>query len=48
VGEKTVCRTSIKLEYCPTSEMIADILTKGLNRERFCYLRKKTGMESLE
>ena len=39
---------TIKLEYCPTSEMIADILTKGLARERFCYLRKKAGMESHE
>ena len=39
---------TIKLKYCPTKEMIADILTKGLNREQFCYLRKKAGIESHE
>ena len=43
VGDDT-----IKLEYCPTNEMVADILTKGLARERFCYLRQKAGMESHE
>ena len=43
-----VADSTIKLEYCPTNEMIADILTKGLSRERFCYLRKKAGMESHE
>ena len=36
----------IKLKYCPTKEMIADILTKGLNHERFCYLHKKARIES--
>ena len=39
---------TIKLKYCPTKEKIADILTKGLNREQFCYLRKKAGIESHE
>ena len=39
---------TIKLKYCPTKEMIADFLTKGLNREQFCYLRKKAGIESHE
>ena len=43
VGDDT-----IKLEYCPTNEMVADILTKGLVRERFCCLRQKAGMESHE
>ena len=43
VGDDT-----IKLEYCPTNEMVADILTKGLARERFFYLRQKAGMESHE
>ena len=39
---------TIKLKYCPTKEMIADILTKGLNCEQFCYLRKRAGIESHE
>ena len=39
---------TIKLKYCPTKEMIADFLTKGLNREQFFYLRKKAGIESHE
>ena len=43
-----VADSTIKLEYCPTNEMIADMLTKELSRERFCYLRKKAGMESHE
>jgi hypothetical protein len=43
VGDKT-----IKLKYCPTKEMVADILTKGVAREQFCYLRQKAGMESHE
>ena len=32
------------LEYCPTVEMVADILTKGLNREIFCKFRDMSGM----
>ena len=39
---------TINLKYCLTEEMIADFLTKGLNREQFCYLRKKAGIESHE
>ena len=35
---------NITLEYCPTSEMTADFLTKGLSRETFCKLRKKSGV----
>ena len=34
----------IKLEYCPTEVMTADMLTKGLNGERFCKLRESTGI----
>ena len=36
VGDKM-----IKLKYCPTKEMVADILTKGVAREQFCYLHRK-------
>ena len=39
---------SIKLEYCPSKEMIADFLTKGLLREQFCYLCEKAGIVSHE
>ena len=34
----------IKLEYCPTEQMVADIFTKGLSRELFCRLRDKAGI----
>ena len=30
-----------KLVYCPTEEMMADILTKYLSATRFAYLREK-------
>ena len=35
---------NIELQYCSTTEMTADMLTKGLNRERFCKLREETGI----
>ncbi len=31
----------VELKFCPTSEMIADILTKALPKDRFLYLRAK-------
>lgn len=31
----------VKIEYCPTKEMMADILTKTLNKRLFKYLRNK-------
>ena len=34
----------IKLEYCPTEIMIADIFTKGLTQDKFKKLRKLLGM----
>ena len=34
----------VKLNYCPTEEMTADILTKGLSRDQFVQLRRMTGM----
>lgn len=39
-----VAQGVITLEYCPTTEMTADILTKGLSRETFCKLRVKAGV----
>ena len=37
----------IKLKYCPTKKMVADILTKDVTQEQF-YLCQKAGMESHE
>jgi hypothetical protein len=31
----------IEMAYCPTEEMVADIMTKALNTHQFCYLRDK-------
>ena len=39
-----VAQGTIVLEYCPTVEMAADMLTKGLGRETFCKLRDMIGM----
>ncbi len=35
---------TIKLEYYSTTEMLADILIKGLIQEAFCKLRDRSGM----
>lgn len=38
---------SVRLEYCPTKRMVADILTKGLPRVQFVKLRKMAGVVEL-
>ena len=38
---------TVELEYCPTHEMVADMLTKGLVQQRFCVLREKAGIVPL-
>ena len=43
VREK-VSDNTIKLEYCPTSKMLADILTKGLPYDKFSQLRELSGV----
>ena len=35
---------NIKLMYCPSGDMTADMLTKGLSRENFCKLRENSGL----
>jgi hypothetical protein len=34
----------MKLQYIPTDELTADILTKPLSRIKFAYLRDKLGI----
>ena len=35
------------LQYCPTEEMTADMLTKGLGRDQFFKLRDMAGVKKL-
>ena len=37
----------VTLKYCPTQDMIADMLTKGLHRDQFTKLRKMSGIVSM-
>ena len=39
VREKVLDNT-IKLNYCPTNEMLVDMLTKGLSKDKFAGLKK--------
>ena len=39
---------TIKLTYCPTGEMVADMLTKGLPQQPFCVLRERAGVEPMK
>ena len=36
----------IKLEYCPTERMLADILTKSLDFRRFSIIRGQMGLKA--
>ena len=42
-----VDKGSVKLQYCPTEDMVADMLTKGLPKEQFAKLRSMAGVISL-
>lgn len=44
---EAVQERTIELKYCPTNEMLADILTKPLSKGRFELLRQAMGMEKL-
>ena len=35
---------TVKLEYCPSKDMVADILTKGLNKDQFYKIRDMSGV----
>ena len=39
-----VSDSKIRLEYCPTQHMLADLLTKGIGPEKFEKLRTMCGM----
>ena len=39
-----VANKMIQLEYCPTEDMLADLLTKGITHEKFERLRMMCGM----
>ena len=45
---EAVSTKEINLEYCPTQDMIADSLTKGLPRPQFEKLRLKLGVVKLK
>ena len=38
---------TVTLKYCPTQNMVADMLTKGLHRDRFTKLRQMSGIVSI-
>ena len=46
VREKVQDNT-IELRYCPTNNMLADILTKGLTHDKFSRLRELSGVKDL-
>ncbi len=43
-----VSEGNVKLKYCPTKDMIADMLTKGLSKDQFIKLRKMAGVAPYE
>lgn len=36
----------VVLEYCPTQDMLADIMTKSIPATQFCILRSKLGIQA--
>ena len=39
---------AVELKYCPTKEMVADMMTKGLPKEQFMKLRSMAGVTTLQ
>jgi hypothetical protein len=46
VREKALDKT-IDVQYCPTNDMVADILTKGLTLDKFLKFRELSGIKDL-
>ena len=46
VREKLSDRTT-ELKYCPTNDMLANIMTKRLTHDKFTQLRNLTGMKEM-
>ena len=44
VRERVISK-EIMIKYCPTNEMVADIMTKGLAKPSFQKLRKLLGID---
>ena len=42
--EEQAERGAVALKYCPSNDMIADMLTKGLARDQFDKIRKMAGV----
>ena len=42
--QEQVERGAVALRYCPSYDMIADMLTKGLAQDQFYKLRKMAGV----
>ena len=38
---------NVKLKYCPTENMVADMLTKGVNKDTFKKIRSMAGVKKL-
>ena len=45
---KEVEQNTISLKYCPSENMIADIMTKGLRKVTFEQLRDKLGVVEIK
>ncbi len=43
-----VTKGTVKLKYCPSKEMVADMLTKGLPKDQFVKLRQMAGITAFE
>ena len=44
---KKVQDNTIEVRYCPTNDMLADILTKGLTYDKFSRLHELSGVKDL-
>ena len=40
-------KKKLKLKYCPTENMVADMLTMGLNKDTFKKIRSMAGVKML-